>query len=509
MASLVDNSIFLRSDCGGKGICGKCTVDILREQHENDRLNSCTFKIDEDISIEIPESSLLSTHIIQKAPATLPASFVNLYKDVSADKPGKFGVAVDLGTTTIALYLCNMTHGEVAGSLSLKNPQALYGDDIMSRIAAVAEKKNNLAYLQKLVVSTIEWGCGKLAAANELSVKQLVKMQVVGNPAMIHFFLGVDPAPIGVAPYASAFTEARCTFCGELGFEHLSLQVNTLPQVSGFIGGDILAAALAADIASLPEGTLIADIGTNGEIVYKSGNGLYATSCATGPAFEGASITCGMQAIPGAIDKVIIGNRYSLPEISVIQRSVGDKSPLPAGLCGSGAVSGVVELYRTGIVEASGAFVKDTGITPLVDRDGIGRSYCLSHSSKEKRRREIGISQTDIRSIQLGKAALITGIESLLKEDGMTLPTRIIVAGAFGSYLDTNDMITLGMLPKVESKIIINGGNLAGAGAVMALCNDLFLQRIEEIASKIKVVDLALNPEFQKIFVKNLSFPKY
>jgi uncharacterized 2Fe-2S/4Fe-4S cluster protein (DUF4445 family) len=156
MTSLIENSIFLRSDCGGKGICGKCSVDINRDQHENERLNACTLDVDEDISIEIPESSLLSTHIIEKAPATLPASFLNLYKDVPADKQKRFGVAVDLGTTTIALYLCNMTHGEVVASLSLKNPQALYGDDVMSRIAAVTEKKDNLAYLQKLVVRTIE-----------------------------------------------------------------------------------------------------------------------------------------------------------------------------------------------------------------------------------------------------------------------------------------------------------------------------------------------------------------
>ncbi|MCP4339510.1 MAG: ATP-binding protein [Desulfobulbaceae bacterium] len=233
--------------------------------------------------------------------------------------------------------------------------------------------------MQKLVVKTIEWGCEKLAAAHELTVKQLAKMLVVGNPAKIHLFLGVDPAPIGVAPYAPAFYDARKTDSAELGFGLLSLQVYTLPQVSGFIGGDILAATLASDISEQPEGTLIVDIGTNGEIVYKSKNGIYATSCATGPAFEGASISCGMQAIQEAIEKVVIRDCYSVPATVVIKKDNSSRAPQPTGLCGSGVISVAAELYRTGIVEASGAFVKDSEIIPLSDQAKNGKSYFLSN----------------------------------------------------------------------------------------------------------------------------------
>lgn len=508
MTSLIENSIFLRSDCGGRGVCGKCRVDISRKQHESEPHNACTFDVVEDISIEIPERSMLSSHIIKKAPATLPASFVEMFKDVAEDKVKRFGVAIDLGTTTIALYLCNMTHGEVVASLSVKNPQAHYGDDVMSRIGAVAEKKGNLDHLQKLVVKTIQWGCEKLAAAHELTPDQLAKMVVVGNPAMVHLFLGVDPAPIGVAPYAPAFYDARNTDCAELGFERLSLQVYTLPQVSGFIGGDILAATLASEIHEQPKGTLIVDIGTNGEIVYKSKNGMYATSCATGPAFEGASISCGMQAIPGAIEKVVIADRYSAPENVVIKKNNSSKAPHPTGLCGSGVISGAAELYRTGIIEPSGAFVKDSNITALSDQVKNGKSYILSNPGGDGGTGEVAISQKDIRSIQLGKAALITGIEFLLKEDDSQVPEIIIVAGAFGSYLEKGDMITLGMLPKIELHDIINSGNLAGAGAVMALCSEQYLQRAKELAAEMKVVDLALSTEFQNVFVQRLGFPE-
>ncbi len=506
---LIENSIFLRSDCGGKGVCGKCRVDINCAQNTSELLNACTVNVLKNISIEIPASSMQSTYIIRKAPAILPASFLREYQHVPLDEEKRYGIAVDLGTTTIALYLCDMTHGEIVGSLPLKNPQVLYGDDVMSRIGAVIEIKENLGHLQKLVVKTIEWGCEKLADANELSVTDLAKMLVVGNPVMIHLFLGVDPTPIGFAPYAPAFTDARCTDSADLGFQHLLLQVDTLPQISGFIGGDILAAALASDLSEQPVGTLLADIGTNGEIVYKSKNGLYATSCATGPAFEGASITCGMQAIPGAIEKVVIVDRYSLPETVVIKQNDCGKSPPPTGLCGSGVISGAAELYRAGIIEPNGAFVRDSGITSLSDTSNIGRVYFFSHTSTEDGTGDIVISQKDIRSIQLGKAALITGIEFLVMEDGNRVPEKIIVAGAFGSSLDKNDMITLGMLPRIEPQKIISSGNLAGAGAVMALCCDRYLKRIKDLATEIKVVELALSPDFQNTFVQNLIFPDF
>lgn len=508
LTSLVENSIFLRSDCGGRGVCGKCRVEVSVEQEQSEMQMACTFKVVEDVAIEIPHTSMLSSHIIKKAVATLPESFLKSFRDVPDATPPVYGIAIDLGTTTLALYLCNMNKGAVLSSLALKNPQALYGDDVMSRIGAATQKVGNLEHLQKLVVKTIEWGCEKLAAAHKIGLTQLEKMVVVGNPAMIHLFLGVDPSSIGVAPYQPAFFKARCVDGSVLGFEKLQLKIHTLPQISGFIGGDILAVTLAAELSAQPTGTLIVDIGTNGELVYKGQNGIYATSCATGPAFEGASISCGMQAIPGAIEKVSIPDRYSTPQVTVIKKNNSTQSLNPTGLCGSGVISVAAELFRSGIIKASGAFVGDSEIGALSVHKNNGKRYVLSKSNNAAEADDVAISQKDIRSIQLGKAALITGIEFLVLKENTRLPKKIIVAGAFGSYLEKDDMITLGMLPKMELQEIINSGNLAGAGAVMALCDERYLEQAKNLAAEIQIVDLATSPELQKVFVERLVFPE-
>lgn len=334
-------------------------------------------------------------------------------------------------------------------------------------------------------------------------------MVVVGNPAMIHLFLGVSPGSIGSAPYQPAFFEAKCVDGSSLGFTEVRLKVHTLPQISGFIGGDILAATLAAELSAQPTGTLIVDIGTNGELVYKGQNGIYATSCATGPSFEGASISFGMQAIPWAIDKVTIPDRYSTPQFTVIKKNNNAQTLRPTGLCGSGVISVAAELYRAGIVEASGAFVRDISISALSDNPKSGRKYIIYKKSSPNETAEITISQKDIRSIQLGKAALITGIEFLLQKENEQLPEKIIVAGAFGSYLEKNDMITLGMLPEMQLQKVIHSGNLAGAGSVMVLCDDRYLELARNLAAQIQIVDLATSLEFQKVFVDRLVFPKH
>lgn len=507
LASLIEHSIFLRSDCGGRGVCGKCSVELMDGQGHGEKKEACTLTIHQNIDIKIPQASMLSSYIIQKAPAALPTSFLQSFKS-KAGATAAYGVAIDLGTTTIALYLCNMASGTILSTLSVKNPQALYGDDVMSRIGEVARDRDSLLHQQKLVVKTIEWGCKKLVRAHKLLPTVLEKMVVVGNPVMVHIFLGVDPHSIGVAPYQPVFYEARSVEGQQVGFDELSLAVYTLPQVSGFIGGDILAVAVAAEIENQPPGTLIVDIGTNGELIYKGKYGLYATSCATGPAFEGASLSCGMQAIPGAIDKVIIRGRSNAPEYTLIKNINGGKSPYPEGLCGSGVISAAAELCRVGVIDSGGAFVKDCTIGAL-SRDSAGtRRYIIVENDTAGDRNEVAISQKDIRSIQLGKAALISGIEFLLKKEGTLLPEKIIIAGAFGSHLDKEDMMTLGVIPRLLPSQIEVSGNLAGAGAVMALCDDNYIEQAKELASKIQVVDLAASLEFQQVFVERLGFPK-
>ncbi len=504
MEALVDHSIFLRSDCGSRGNCGKCKVNKLSSNGSTESVTSCTFEITEDLKIEIPESSMLSAHIISKAPVVFPDSFNNRTIDLTADD--RYGIGADLGTTTIAIYLCNMTSGKILSSVAIKNPQALYGDDVMSRIGAIGMKEGNLKHLQKLVVRAMEWGIMELLHSRDLNKTEIAQVVTVGNPTMIHILAGIDPQSIGTFPYKPAFYEARTIQSSEVGFNLGEIPLQILPQVSGFIGGDILGAALAVDLDNQPDGTLLIDLGTNGELLLKGKDKLFATSCATGPAFEGASLSCGMQAIPGAVNKVVIKRAQEFPDYTIINPKKSSKVK-PFGVCGTGVISGVAEFCRKQIIEPGGAFEKGDTIKPLQkDPEGKPR-YILVQENSSQDGSPVFISQKDIRSVQLGKGALITGIEFLLKAAGYEKPEKIIIAGAFGTFLEKDDMLTLGMIPDIQPDKIEVAGNSAGAGAVMVLCDNSFLKKAVEIAGRITIVDLACDQKFQEVFVQKLGFP--
>ncbi len=495
MESLVDNNIFLRSDCGGKGICGKCLVNVISPEQEAGLKPACTLKVHQEMEIEIPETSMLSSHIISKAPVVLPDFF--LASDPEPADPEALGIAVDLGTTTIAVYLLNLGERKILSSLSVKNPQALYGDDVMTRIGGVGNAPENLSRLQGASVRAIEWGVTSLVDSLGLDLDNLLRMAVVGNPTMIHILCGVDPAPIGVSPYQPAFYEARQNSSRALGFDFKAIPVHTLPQVSGFLGGDILAATLACDMENQPVGTLLVDMGTNGELMLRGKDGLFGTSCATGPAFEGASLSSGMQAIPGAIDRVQIDPETGVSTLSVLKKSNG-KEVAATGICGSGVISGVAELLRAALMAPNGRLKQVS--------DSPDRTYVLSQGDPSSGRGHVTITQKDIRAVQLGKAALITGIEFLCQAAGINGPTRILIAGAFGSHLGKADMLTLGMLPPLDPDRVEMVGNAAGTGAIMALCDEKSRQKARELAAQVSVVDLAANMAFQEQFVKSLSF---
>lgn len=504
LESLMANNIFLRADCGGKGRCGKCRVEAIDESGQAVAREACTLTVEGDLRLVIPEESLLSAHIIDKAPANLPASFASEARQSPADIVP--GIAVDLGTTTIAVYLVDMAKKIVISSVAVKNPQALYGDDVMSRIGQIGDGPEKLRRLQQLVVKAIEWGIRALLAGTELPAERLAKMVAVGNPTMIHILLGVSPESIGFSPFTPQFYEARQTEAVSLGFAFPRLIVQTLPQVGGFLGGDILAAALATELSAQPPGTLLIDLGTNGELVLKGPDGVYATSCATGPAFEGAALSCGMQAIPGAIDKVSISGPDFDPEYSMVKKNGG--VPIrPSGLCGSGVISAVSAMLRTGIIGAGGLFNRTVSIRGLLEAADSGRRYLIVPADRTAYGREIAISQKDIRAVQLGKGALSTGILFLMRAAGITALHRVLIAGAFGSYLDKEDMTALGMIPAIDPRQIQVVGNSAGAGAIMALCDEKHLLEAQSLSGGMKVVELAANSEFQNTFVHNLSFP--
>jgi uncharacterized 2Fe-2S/4Fe-4S cluster protein (DUF4445 family) len=329
-------------------------------------------------------------------------------------------------------------------------------------------------------------------------------MVVVGNPTMIHLLLGEDPSSIGISPYIPAFFAARTTKATALGLSFPRAVLSTLPQVSGFIGGDILAATLATELVDKPVGTLLIDLGTNGELILKGRDGFYATSCATGPAFEGAALACGMQAIPGAIDRVMLSAGDAPPQYSLVQKQTG-KPSVAAGICGSGVISAVAALIAAGIVEKTGRFASPFRAPAQMKTVDGSQHYVIAPAAADMG--DISLSQKDIRSVQLGKAALICGIEFLLRAAGMTTPERILIAGAFGSHLDKDDMLAVGMLPPIDPARIEVVGNAAGAGAVMIVCNSAYLDTLHNLVEETKVIDLTADSDFQKTFIEQLSFP--
>jgi uncharacterized 2Fe-2S/4Fe-4S cluster protein (DUF4445 family) len=503
LEALIAHNILLRTDCGGKGVCGKCRVQVVGREGEITETDACTLRVTGDMVIRIPESSLLSADIIAKPPASLPVSFTSDVDDSSGET--ELGIAVDLGTTTIAVYLCDIRHRKVLLTVAVKNPQALYGDDVMSRIGWIGLSAERLVRLQQLVVRAIEWAVKELLAGHGAKIDRLTRMVVVGNPTMIHILLGVDPYPIGVSPYQAAFAEARRTEAAELGFDLPNVPLHTLNQISGFIGGDILSASLATELENEPVGTLLIDLGTNGELVLKGENTLFVTSCATGPVFEGAALSCGLQAIPGAIDRVTIDDPEGAPNYRVIQKKKGLKE-IPSGLCGSGVISTVAALIRANIVDKSG-LLRAIPHRRIRNSDKGGREYLIVSANDSATGRDISLSQKDIRSVQLGKAALITGIEFLLRAAALPKPEKILIAGAFGSNLDTSDILTLGMVPDIEPSRIHMTGNSAGAGAIMLLCEEKYRQKSKKLAAEVSVIELAANIDFQNTFIQRLSFP--
>ncbi len=523
LEALTGKGILLRSECGGKGLCGKCLVRIsdfsqkkissadeeVSIMGEDDRKaacrQACRVTLLNDLSVEIPAISLLSPEVVTKSPLFLPQP-IPFCAQPAAGKAGSYGLAVDIGTTTIAVYLCDLVSGKVAGSIALRNPQAIFGDDVISRIGFAAEKSGNLTRLQKMAVQGIEWGITALCRSTHIDPAHIRSAVVVGNSTMIHLFTGVNPFSIGVFPYAPLFVEDKTFPAGSVGLQfNPSADIFTLPLISGFLGSDIVAAALATEMDRTAAGTMLVDIGTNGEVMLQSKNGLLATSCATGPAFEGATIRHGMQAVSGAIDAVKIDRRNGSVTCSVINNSAAFS--LPAGICGSGVVSAIAELYRTGIVSGNGRLNDNSG-SPLIRPDQTGMlEFTLVSADKSQTGQAITLTQKDIRAVQLAKGALFAGMKMLCAKAGLTAPIRLLVAGAFGNFIDKKAALTIGMFPALPEECITMTGNGAGAGAVLVLFNPELREKARELARTAIVLDLAAQKEFQEVFLSSLSFP--
>ena len=421
------------------------------------------------------------------------------------------GVAVDIGSTTIAAHLCDLATGEVLASRGRMNPQIRFGEDLMSRVSYVMMNPGGEVELTNAVRGALDELIGELLVDADLTRDRIVDVVLVGNPIMHHLVLGIDPTPLGAAPFVLATSDAVHARATDLGLALPFAGVYVLPCIAGHVGADTAAAMLAEGPHRSPTLQLLVDIGTNAEIVLGSQTVQFAASSPTGPAFEGAQISCGQRATVGAIERVRIDRITLEPRVKVIGCDLWSDQPGFAaataamdisGVCGSGIVEAIAELFLAGVIAADGTIV-DRGGSPRVVADGRTSRYVLF----ERGATRLSITQNDVRAIQLAKAALRAGIELLLEHAGGVEVADIRLAGAFGAHIDPLYAMVLGLVPDCVLSGVRSVGNAAGAGAVRALLSSTQRAEIEAAVRQVVKVETATEPRFQQHFVDAMAFP--
>lgn len=435
---------------------------------------------------------------------------------------GIYGLAVDIGSTTVAGYLCDLRTGEVLATESIMNPQVTYGEDLMSRVSyAMMHPKTGLEKMHKAIIDALNRLAASAAREAEIQPRQIHDAVFVGNTTMVHILLGIDPVELGGAPFALATREAVDVKARELGLRlHPNAYVHVLPAEAGHVGADNVAALIAEEPYRQSETILLVDVGTNAEIVLGNRAWMYSASSPTGPAFEGAQITFGMRAAPGAIERVRIDPETKEARFRVIGEErwsdawqIGAEVPLEeqpkhlaAGICGSGIIEVVAELFLAGVLLPDGRF-DDTLVHERVQWDGRRGEYILATGEQTTTGEPIVVTQDDVRNIQLAKAALYAGAKLLMNRAGIEAVDKIMLAGAFGSYIDTKYAMILGLIPDCDLEKVVAVGNAAGDGARIALLNRGKRQEAVDISRWVTYVETAVDPSFQDEFVGAIHLP--
>jgi len=426
---------------------------------------------------------------------------------------GVYGLAVDIGSTTIAAHLCDLRTGAVLATVAEMNPQVKFGEDLMSRVSYAMTHSDGLSKMHTALIETLNQLA--VGAAREAGIRARVIHEAVfvGNTTMIHILLNLDPSELGGAPFALANRDAMDVRARDLGLRlHPGANVHVLPAEAGHVGADNVAGLIAEEPYNLDGVTLMVDIGTNAEIVLTAPGVMYSASSPTGPAFEGAQITFGMRAAPGAIERVRIDPETFESRFRVIGDEAwsDDWGPEPvrraAGICGSGIVEAVAELYLAGILRPDGRFDPDLE-HPRLRREGRDVAYILAYGSQTTTREPILVTQSDVRNIQLAKGALYAGAKLLMNRAGVAAVDRILLAGAFGSYIDTKYAMILGLIPDCDLEQVYAVGNAAGDGARIALLNREKRLEAQQIAREVRYIETAVDPGFQAEFVAALHIP--
>jgi len=423
-----------------------------------------------------------------------------------------YGAAVDIGSTTVALYLCNLRTGEMLAAESEMNPQIVYGEDVMSRIQYAIENPDGLEKLHKAIISTLNKLLKQAAHTAKIKTSEILEMVLVGNSTMHHVLLNLHPKDLGLAPFVPTIHKSMDIKARELGIHiNPSGNIHVLPTIASFVGADTSAMIVAEEPHKQDENWLLIDVGTNAELILGNRKRLVCTSTPTGPALEGAHVEYGMRAAPGAMERIHIDEITLEPKYKVIgvdgwNTDHAEFKGQVKGICGSAIIDGVAELFRAGIVDSRGKFKKDLK-SKRVREGEKGWEYVIAWAEETSIGRDIPMTQQDVRQIQLAKAALFTAARTLLKRSNLQSPDKIILAGGFGSYIDKEKAMLIGLIPDCDLENVYAVGNAAGDGARIALLNVEKRNEIDGVTRKVERFELPTDPEFQNQFMLATSFP--
>ena len=427
-----------------------------------------------------------------------------------------YGLAVDVGSTTIAAHLCNLASGEVVASAGLMNPQIRFGEDLMSRVSYVMMNPGGELEMTAAVRAALNELAHEVTSRVGLTPHDILEATFVGNPIMHHLLLGINPVELGGAPFALATDRAITLWASEIDFHvHRNARVYVLPCIAGHVGADTAGVILAERPDLSEKITLLVDVGTNAEIVLGNNQRLLACSSPTGPAFEGAQISCGQRAAPGAIERVRVNPETLEPRFKVIGSDLWSDEPGfeqaigatgVTGICGSGIIEVLAEMYLAGIIRHEGTIDGNLAArSPRIQADS--RTFCYELYPATAEKPALRIMQNDVRAIQLGKAALYAGIRLLMERMGVQKVDRVRLAGAFGSHIDVKYAMVLGMIPDCVLSEVSSAGNAAGTGARIALLDQHSRKEIENLVRRVEKIETAVEARFQEFFVEAMAIP--
>ena len=514
LAALQRAGMVPATPCDGQGTCGHCKIAYIdgapppsdderallgdKDLRAGWRL-ACRTVPDRDCQITAPEAD--------------PGAGIRVLTDAgqgrfrlphSSDWTEGYGVAVDMGTTTVACFLIDLENGRQIDVAAFANPQRKFGEDVISRIIHAHRGEAERLELQRCLVDEISKGLQRLCRDHDIGHDKLRVLIAAGNLTMMHLLLREDPWPLGVAPYAPVFTEAAPRKAHEIGLRGFAnLEVHLLPGIAGHLGSDTVAGMMALELndAKAADTTLFLDLGTNGELVLSWKDRAVGCTCAAGPAFEGVHISCGIAAVDGAIDRVdLVDGRLHI-------HTIGELAPM--GLCGSGLADVIVVLLQNGLVTPSGRLLPPGDIPDTAPRDLAARVSVEDGQPQFELCDSLSLTQRDVRQVQLAKAAFRTGIDFLLKTAEMDAAhiDEVLVAGGFGSHLRARSLIALGIVPPQLHDRIQSVGNLAGLGAQYTLESPERMDLAREIAARITHIPLESQAEFANHFADNIGFP--